>query len=520
MADDARSELTADVGTVCDVVQTTIGPFGANKLVISTDGTVTTTASGSVVLESLELDTPAVTLLRTAAGNFRDTHGDGSSSVVAIAGALLEEADRLADLGLHPTTIERGYREALDVSLERLDRSARPLDSVGVGAVARTALTGTRNPNSRAQVSGYVERIADALGDEFDADHIAVLSRLGGAESETELVEGVVVDRDPAVEGMPRTLNDAGVAVLTSTVDVATIGSATDRWEVNLTLSPERFEDRTVIGEREREGFEKTLDAAVDAGCRVLVTGMAVGDQVERLLANRGVLALQRVDEADLPKIARATGATIVPGLDEVNNETLGRADVRVTRYAGRDVTSFESVGRDRESVYTLFCRAPDPRSVEGFERSVESALAVVTGARRTGTVNPGGGAAETMGALAVREHARSVASKEALAIEAFGDALSVIPRTLARNAGVDGWRGVVRLRVAHGEGRDAVGIDCLYGEMRDVLREEPIVEPTALKRAVWEAATDVACRLVRIDAELPASDLRDDAPTEREERR
>lgn len=520
MADDARSDLIADVGAICDLVRTTIGPFGANKLVVSTAGTVTTTASGSVVLAMLELDAPALTFLKTAATDFRDTHGDGSSSVVALTGALLDEADRLSELGLHPTTIERGYREALGVSLGRLERSARPLDTVGVGAVSRTALTGTRNPQSRAQVGTYVERIAEGLGEGFDADRINVLSRFGGSESETELVDGMVLDREPATEGMPRTLDDAGVAVLTTTVDVAKIGSATDRWDVSLSLSPERFEDRAAIGEREREAFLEVLDAAIEAGCRVIVTGMAVGDRVERLLANRGVLALERVDETDVAKVARATGATVVSGLEAVDETTLGRADVRVTRHAGRDMTSFESVGREREPVYTLFCRAPDPRSVDEFERAVESALAAVTHALRTTTVNPGGGAAETASALAVRDHARSVGEVEGLAIEGFGDALSVIPRTLARNAGIGGWRGVTRLRVAHTEGRDAVGVDCLFGETRDVLGEDPIAEPTRLKREVWSAATDLACRLVRIDASLPASDLSDDTPDERAERR
>jgi chaperonin GroEL (HSP60 family) len=525
MADDVRGDLTADARTVCDIVRTTIGPFGANKLVVDTNGVVTTTASGSVVLDSLELDNPAVRILKSAASDFRETHGDGSSSVVAITGALLDEADRLADLGLQPTAIERGYREALDVALERAERSARPLESVGVGAVARTAMTGTRDPNSRAQIGGYVEQVADALGGGFDADRITVVSRLGGSQSETELVEGVVLDRDPAVEGMPRTLDDAGVAVLTETIDVATIGSTTDRREASLSMGPEGFEERAAIGEREREEFEATLDAAIDAGCRVIVTGMAANDRVERTLANRGVLALQRVDEPDLSVVARATGATAVPGLEAVSEGTLGRANVGVTRHAGRDMTNVETVGSEREPVHTLFCRAPDPRSVDEFERAVESALAAATHARGTGRVSPGGGATETAGALAAREHARSVAEGRSLAIEAFGDALTTVPRTLAVNAGMDGWRGVVRLRVAHDEGRDAVGIDCLAGGTRNVLaeNEDPIAEPTALKRAIWEAATELACRLIRIDAELPASDLSDDedgTPSEREERR
>ncbi|WP_254546831.1 TCP-1/cpn60 chaperonin family protein [Halomarina pelagica] len=522
MAENARATLTADARTVCDLVRTTLGPFGANKLVIGTDGTVTTTASGSLVLDSLELDNPAVRLLKGAASDFRNAHGDGSSTVVALTGALLDEADRLSELGLHPTTIERGYREALGVAVDRLERSARPLEAVGVDAVARTALTGTRNPNTRAQVGGYVERVAATLDadDGFDADRVAVRSRLGGAEAETELVAGVVLDRDPVTDDMPRTLDDAGVAVLSTTVDVPRLGGATGRLNAGIRITPETFEDRAALGETERERFRERLDAALDAGCRVVVTGRSINERVERTLANAGILALQRVDEGDLRRIARATGATVVPGLDQVTTEAVGRANVRVTRRAGRDVTSFESVGEERAPVYTLFCRAPDARSVEAFERSVESALAAVDHACRTRTVVPGGGAAETGATLAVREHARSVPGTEQLAIEAFGDALAVVPRALAVNAGIDGWRGLVRLRVAHHEGRDAVGVDCLFGETRDVLAEDPIAEPTGLKREVWSAATDLAVHLVRMDAELPASDLSDDEPAGREERR
>lgn len=523
MVDDARAAMVADARTVCDIVRTTIGPFGANKLIIGTDGTVTTTSSGSLVLDLLELENPTVTLLKTVASDFRDTYGDGSSTVVALTGALLAEASRLGELGMHPTSIERGYREALDIATDRLEHSARPLDAVGEAAVARTALTGTRNPHVRAQIGEYLERVTSVLDDGgvFDANRVKVVSRFGGAETETELVDGVVLDREPAVEGMPRTLDDAGVAVLSETVDLPTLGGETGRLNARLSFHPENFEERAAIGEGEREQFHEQLDAAVNAGCRLIVTGMAINDRVERTLANAGVLALQRVDDEDLPLIARATDSTVVPGLGQVTAETLGRANVQVTRRAGRDMTSIESVGDEREAVYTLFCRAPDHRSVETFEQSVKSALAAVASARRTDTVVPGGGAVETSATLAVREHARSVASDEQLAIEAFGDALPVIPRSLAVNAGIDGWRGVVRLRVAHEEGRNSVGVDCLFGETRDTLNDDPIVEPIELKRNAWSAATDLAVQLARIDDELPASEISDaGVPDGREERR
>ncbi|WP_276248927.1 TCP-1/cpn60 chaperonin family protein [Haladaptatus sp. YSMS36] len=515
MADNARDRLTADARTVCDIVRTTLGPFGANKLVIGAEGTVTTTSSGSLVLDRLDIDNPAVSLLKTAASDFRKTEGDGASTLVALTGALLDEASRLSEMGLHPTVIERGFREAVTVACDHLDQQARPLSTVGVEAVARTALTGTRNPNTRHQLGNYLARVVDAVaqGGEFDPSMVKVSSRLGGAEAETELVAGVVLDRDPAAEGMPRSLHDTGVAVLTDTVDIPRYGGERSRTDTRLSLSVEGFEDRAAFADQEREAFRDQLAAAVDAGCQFIVTGMAINDSVKHDLANAGVLAVQRVDDADLPRIARVTGATIVPSLGELTEETLGTANVGLTRRAGRDLIVVEA---DANPVFTLFCRAPDERSVAAFERSVESALAAVGRAQSSGTVVAGGGAVEMSASKAVRDHARSVAGAEQLAIEAFGDALADIPRSLAVNGGMDGWRSVIRLRVATHEGRTTTGIDCIYGEIRDVLESDPIVEPADLKRDVWTGATDLAAQLVRIDAELEANDLSKDTPPKR----
>jgi chaperonin GroEL (HSP60 family) len=318
------------------------------------------------------------------------------------------------------------------------------------------------------------------------------------------------MDRDPVAEGMPRTLRDVGIAVVAETVDVPKPGGAADDRSLVFRFSPESFEDRAAIGEREREAFEGQLEAAIDAGLRVILTERGINERVERTLANHGVLAIHQVDEADVARLARATGATVVPGLAQVDEGTLGHGTARVVRRAGRDMTVVETEGD--APVYTLFCRAPDERAVEAFERSVEHALAAVTSARATGTVAPGGGAAETNASGVVREHARSVAGREQLAVEAFGDALTAVPRTLAHNAGLDGGLSLVRLRVAHHEGRDATGVDCLSGELVDVV-EEGIVDPAGLKREVWTAATDLACYLLRIDEQVAADDLEPEDP-------
>ncbi|MFD1634892.1 TCP-1/cpn60 chaperonin family protein [Haloplanus ruber] len=507
-----NEELVTGVRTVCDVVETALGPFGANKLLIQRDGTVTATASSAELLDRLDVSDPAVTLLDTAASDFHDVYGDGTGTVVTLVGALLREADRLAERGLHPTAIERGFREGLDVALDAVDGAARPLSEYGPAAVARTTLTATRNPQVRRSVAA---QIADAVAEAGpDArERIQVVSRAGGATAETNLVPGVVIQRGPVLESMPRSKGETGIAVLSSTVDVPHAGSQLGRVSRRVTLDANSFADREALREHESDAFAAQLQAAVDAGCGVVVTERAINERVESALAAAGVLGINRVDADVADRVARATGATVVPTLDQVSAATLGTGDVDVRRKAGRDMTFVTSEAG--EPTHTLFCRAPDPRTVGAFERSVEAAVAATAAATRDERIVPGGGAVEATAARAVDRAARSLAGRHQLAADGFGNALLAVPRALAATAGVDAGRAEVRLRVARAEGRDAVGIDVLGGTTGDILGESPVVEPASLKAAVLTTAAEAAIQLVRIDERLDATDLGDEEERE-----
>lgn len=518
MGDDTRARTADAISTVCDVLRSTLGPFGANKLIVDAHGNVSTTSVGSLVLERLDLDNPSVTLLETAAKNFRSTHGDGSASVVAFTGALLAGGKELLDHGLHPAVIDRGYREAVRTASEHVDARARPLSLVGPAAVAGTALTATRDPAVRNHVAEYVQQVAETLMDAhgegaFDHGRVQVNARLGAARAETELVEGVVLDKKPSIESMPRSVS-GGVALLSSTVDVRKIGGETDRTSyVKLSLEVDSFEDRDELGQREREQFRELAADLAERGCGFIATTRAVNDRVKTTLANQGILAIQRVDEDEMGRIAEAAGAQVVPELDAVTDEAMGEADVAIQRMAGRDMTVIESIG-EKPGVYTLFCRSPDPRSVASFEQSVESALAAVGAAIRGGRIVPGGGAIEVSTSRAVSEYARTLSGREQLAVDAFADALLAHPQTLAANAGLDGAAAVTRLLAAHSEGRSSIGVDAFAGTERNVLDDDPIAEPTSTKVDAWAAATALAVQLLRIDAQLPATELNPEPST------
>lgn len=512
MTADASDALLTDAERVCDLVGTTLGPFGTNKLVVESGGRVTTTSSSALLLDRLELDDPATTLLREAAANFRENRGDGATSLVLLTGALLDAGVSLVDDGLHPTTVARGFRDALAVADDRLVAGARPLSLVGPAAVARSSLTGTRNPATRTAVGSAVaeavQSASDAVGPARARQNVGVEARIGHT-GDTTLVGGVVAETPPVSEAMPRRLPNAGVALLSATVDLPKLGGASGRTEGDFALDVDSFDDRAAIGTSERETFRRLLSAAVNAGCRFVATERAVNDRVETLLADHGVLAIERVEDEQMRRLARATGGTVVPTLAELTPETMGTADVRVERLTGRE---FVFVEGDAEPVYTVLCRAPDPRSVSAFEESVEGAVAATAAALEDERVVPGGGATELDLERAVRAAARTNAGREQLAMAAFADALVTVPRHLATTAGFDGWTGVIRLRVAHSEGRTATGVDALVGELVDVLDgENPIVEPVALKRDVIRAATELATQLLRIDEAIPATDLGDD---------
>lgn len=495
--------LAVSVRRVGQLVGTSLGPCGANKLLVEDTGDVGTTAVGTEILDRLSVDHPAVDLLETAASDFRARHGDGSTTVVALAAALLSEAGTLAERGVHPTTVERGYRRGLDVAVGALEGARVPLDDVGTAAVARSALTTTRDVLLRDDVSRTVADVTDRFDDD-DRTRVGVHARLGGVHAESRAVPGVVLDAGPVAAGMPRRCPDAGVAVLSSSVDVRTIGRPTDRnRSVSVSVDATEFDDRRALRDREQDAFRRTLDAARDAGTDVVVTDRAINDRVKTVLANRGVLAVQRLDDGDIARLVRATGATVVPTLEQVTSDALGRADVRVERTAGRELTFVEAGG----DFYTLFCRAPDSRTVRSFERAVEGAVASAVAARESGVV-PGGGATELRASRAVRDAALSISERHQLAATAFADALEVVPRTLAASSDRDWQSTLAELGAAHRRGDETVGVDAVDGRFRPMLDEPAIADAAAVKRAAWVAATDLAVRVLRVDDVLPASDL------------
>ncbi|MFB6160780.1 MAG: TCP-1/cpn60 chaperonin family protein, partial [Haloferacaceae archaeon] len=401
------------------------------------------------------------------------------------------------------------YELGLEVALETLAEQRRPLDTVGGEAVAETALTGTRDPGLKSQIAGDVVDALDRIGattpsdESLDVGRVHTATRVG-ARSDTRLVRGAVLSSSPVADDMPRSLPDTRVALLTETVELPSVGTVSSRTEADATLDIDSFEERHAVAESERELFASRLDELLDSGCRVIITGMAVNDRVVRRLANRGVLAVHRVDDEELSRLARVAGGQVVPGLSELSDDRLGRADVSVERLAGEDHLFVRSAGTD-DPVYTLLCRVADPRSIDELEASVQAAIEAVAAAKRDDGVVPGGGAAEVAAYRAVQRRTRAVEDRRQLAARGFADAVLTVPRALATNAGMDGWGTVVSLVAGHEAGRDAA-VDAVGGDTADAFEAGPLADAWSIKRAALRTAVAAATQFVRIDDRISVS--------------
>ncbi len=501
------TDLAAGVRTLCQTVETMLGPFGANKLVIEDSGNVTATAAPIELLDRLDIEDPALTLLETAARDFKSQHGDGTALLVTLTGALLREAESLTEKGVHPTAVSGGFRAARDRAIETLELNTYPLAEFDAETVAKTALTGTRNLSLREIIAEYIAEATARAGDAA-GDSTTILFKDGGSPSETDLISGVVIDKGTVLDTMPREYA-GNIAVLSGSVDVPHAGSQMGPVTRRVIADVDSYDERAALGEQETSQFNDQLRDALSIGCGAIFTESAVNDRVQATLAAQNMLAVHRVDREQLDSVASVTGANVVPSLSQVEAGTLGQGRVDIQRKAGQDVAII--TGTEDPAVQTLFCRAPDVRSVTAFNQSIEAALAATVTAYSTGQVVAGGGAIETAIAQEIDDFAYELRGREQLAAQAFSRALMIVPQLLGRTAGMDGTRTAVQLRAAHTEGRSATGVDVLAGNTRDVLESDPLIEPAELKRAIIINATDIVTQLIRIDAQLPATELADE---------
>lgn len=502
-----KANITA-ARAIAEAIRTTLGPKGMDKMLVDSLGDVTVTNDGATILNEMEVQHPAAKMMVEVAKTQDDEVGDGTTTAVVLAGELLKKAEELLDKNVHPTLIIEGYKKAAEKAIEVLSKNAVNVSFDDDGALRKIAFTAMNSkssaglPEALADVAvKAVKQVAEKRGDKLvaDVDYVQVVKKQGGSLFDTQLIYGIIVDKEVVHPGMPKRVENAKIALLDCPLEV-------EKTEIDAEI---RINDPTQMKAflEEEERMLKSMVSKVKAsGANVVFCQKGIDDMAQHFLAKEGIMAARRVKKSDMEKLARATGGRIVTNLDDLTPNDLGEARLVSERKIADEKMIFVEECKNPKAV-SLLIRGGLERVVDEAERTLHDALCVVSDVIEDGRIVAGGGAAEALVAKHLREYGASIGGREQLAIEAFADALEGVPRTLAENAGLDPIDVLVEMRARLERGEKWVGLDIFEGKVTDTY-EKGIVEPLAVKIQAIKSATEVTAMILRIDDIIAASKL------------
>ncbi len=501
---DAQSHNISAARAVAESVRSTLGPKGMDKMLVDSLGDVTVTNDGVTILTEMDIDNPTAEMIVEVAEAQEDEAGDGTTTAVAIAGELLKNAEDLLEQDIHPTSIIRGFNMASRKAKEEIGEvatSVDPDDEEILKKVAETSMTGKgAELNKDVLVDLVVEAVqavtveADDGGHVPDLQYLKLQTQTGRAVSESDLLTGGIIDKDPVHSDMPSTVEDAKVLLLDTPIEVEE--TETDA-QLNLD-SPDQLQD---FIEQEEQRLQEMVETIKDAGANVVFCQKGIDDMAQHYLAKEGILAVRRVKKSDIEFVSEVLESRIVSDIDSVTEDDI--AEGKVSRDEDDDLFYVEGSGHGA----TLLLRGSTDHVVDELERGINDALDVVASTVADGRVLAGGGATEVELAGRVRDYADSVEGREQLAVEAFADSLELVPRVLAENAGLDSIDTLVDLRAAHEDGDEHAGLDVHEGEVVDTF-EAGVVEPAHAKEQAVSSASEAANLVMKIDDIIAAGDL------------
>jgi archaeal chaperonin len=491
-----RSNIMA-AKAVAGAVRTTLGPKGMDKMLVDTMGDVVITNDGVTILKEMDIEHPAAKMMVEIAKTQDAEVGDGTTTAVVVAGELLKQAEALLDQEIHPTVIAAGYRDATDKAIEILKSIAvkvTPKDEGLLKKIAITAMTGKGSGTSREDLAGLAVKAVKAIVDEdgtVDTDNITVEKKVGAGITDSQLVEGVVIDKERLHPNMPKKVTKAKIALLNAPVEI-------EKTEVDAKIEITSPDQLQAFLDQEEVMLKSMVESIVKTGANVVFAQKGIDDLAQHFLAKAGIYTVRRVKKSDIEKLARATGGRIVTSIHELTKDDLGKAGLVEERKIGDDKMTFVEQCTNPKSV-SIILRGGTEHVVDELERAMNDALRVVGVVVEDKMLVPGGGAPEVELALRLREYAATVGGREQLAIEAFADAMEVIPKTLAENAGLDQIDSLVSLRSQHEKGIKSSGLDMETGEPVDMLNLG-VVEPLRVKTQAIQSAAEAAVMILRID--------------------
>ena len=494
-----------------EAVRSTLGPKGMDKMLVDSMGDIIITNDGATILDELDVEHPAAKLVIQVSKSQDKEVGDGTTSAVVIAGELLKRGEELLNKKIHGTRIVQGYKKAAAKAQELLKEisiKADINDKELLKKIAKTALNSKGVTNAREHIAELAVDAALAVKEErdgeiiVDLENVKILQRQGKSLSESKLVKGITLDKEVLHHDMPKDVTNAKIALIDANIEI-------EKTEFDAEI---RITDPTSIQSflnNEEKMLREMVDKIANTGANVLICQKGIDDMAQHFLAKKGILAVRRVKKSDMEKLARATGGRVVSNIDELSADDLGEAGHVYHEKIGEDDYVFVEECKNPRAV-TVILRGANKYTTDEAERAFTDALSVVRDVIEDGYVLPGGGASEIELSLKLREFANTVKGKERLAIEAFAEALEIIPVTLAENAGFDPIDKLNAIIAAHGSGKKYHGLDVYTGEINDMIKVG-VVEPIRVKLQAIKSASEAAEMVLRIDDVIATKPSKDE---------
>ena len=502
MGKDAQRNNIWAAKMIADVVKTTLGPKGMDKMLVSPTGDIIVTNDGVTILNEMQIEHPAAKMMVEIAKTQESEVGDGTTTAVMLAGKLLENAEKLLDKKIHPTVITKGYRMAAEKSQQILNQLALKItsgDEEILKQVAMTAMTGKGAEDAKEKFADIIVRAVKQIENngKIDIGDIKIEKAKGDGIDDTELISGIVFDKEKISHDMPSLVRDAKIALVDFPIEIKN-----PEIDTKISVStPEQLHGFLMQEEREIKSMVEKLKTS---GANVIFCQKGIDDYAQYLLSKSKIYASRRVSRSDMEKISKATGGKIVSNLNELSNLELGKAELVEEIKHGQETFTYVR-GCSNPKALTILIKGGTGHVIDEIERAIKDGLGDVICSLKSGLVVPGGGAIEIELAKRLREFSHGLSGREQLAVEEFASALEFIPTTLAENAGLDPIEVLTELKSKHDSGERNAGINLFTNKVENVLQSK-IIEPLKIKTQAISSATDVATMILRIDDVIASS--------------
>lgn len=492
--------------TVAEIVRTSLGPRGMDKMLVDSLGDVTITNDGATILKEIDVQHPAAKMMVEISKATDNEVGDGTTSVVVLAGSLIEKAEELIMKNVHPTVIVDGYRKCAVKAIELLNNIAIKVtnnEKEQLIKIAKTSMQTKLVSKESDDLANIVVMASQQVAEtrngttKVDLDDIKVEKKSGGSIKDTKLIKGIVLDKEVVHGGMPKRVEKAKIALINSALEI-------EKTEFDAKLNITSPEQMKRFLDEENTMLKSMVDKVTGTGATVIICQKGLDDIAQHYLAKANVLTVRRVKESDMTKLARATGARIINNLDDLTSKDLGSADLVEERKVETDKWVFVEGCKNPKSV-TVLIRGGSQRVVDEADRSVHDALMVTKDVLEKPFIVAGGGSPEAYVSGKLREWTNTLTGREQLAAEKFAEALEIIPLTLAENAGMNQIDTLADLRSKQNKGSKWAGIDARNSRIADMAKLD-IFEPLSVKEQIIKSSTEVASMLLRIDDVIASS--------------